>query len=57
MVMCQLAAAVVTVVDNIAPSITAPAMVSVVNTPGSCMASVNLGTPVTSAIIVAYCYQ
>jgi hypothetical protein len=42
------ATAVVTVVDNIAPSITAPALVSVVNTAGSCMATVELGTPVTS---------
>lgn len=42
------ATAVVTVIDDIKPSITAPAMVSVVNTPGACMAAVNLGTPETS---------
>nr|WP_294988984.1 LamG-like jellyroll fold domain-containing protein [uncultured Sediminibacterium sp.] len=38
----------IVVTDNEKPSITAPAMVSVVNTPGLCTASVNLGTPVTS---------
>ncbi|MFN7013021.1 MAG: HYR domain-containing protein [Bacteroidia bacterium] len=38
----------IVVTDNEKPSITAPAMISVVNTPGLCTASVNLGTPVTS---------
>ena len=37
----------VVVTDTEKPTITAPAMVSVVNIPGTCAASVNLGTPVT----------
>gem|GEM_PF-513094 len=38
----------VVIADTEKPRITAPALVSVVNIPGSCMASVDLGTPVTS---------
>jgi hypothetical protein len=38
----------VVVSDTEKPMITAPAMVSVVNTPGTCATAVNLGTPVTS---------
>ncbi len=38
----------VVIKDNEKPMITAPAMVSVVNAAGSCSATVNLGTPVTS---------
>jgi len=38
----------VVIADTEKPKITAPALVSVVNIPGSCMASVDLGTPITS---------
>lgn len=38
----------VVITDTEKPMITAPAGISVVNTPGACTASVNLGTPVTT---------
>jgi hypothetical protein len=38
----------VVIADTQKPSITAPAMISVVNTPGLCTATVDLGTPVVS---------
>ena len=38
----------VVITDTEKPTITAPAAISVVNTPGTCATPVNLGTPVTS---------
>jgi len=43
----KIAVQTIVVTDNEKPTITAPAMISVVNIPGTCAAAVNLGTPVT----------